>query len=292
MSKKVLVTEQNKNSVPVFRLKPMSDERVTCKYIGYVENADKLTDQPIEFDEVNKATGSKTIIGLGKCGDYLVYGKASICNISGGYLIKNKKLPVYYMIVLYNKKFVSGGLFSIFLYFTIDDTTMDTLTEPNKYVNRVLTGKYTMELVTDEGFLGELIEKRTPLIEQELMEKYVDEFTDNESDNDRLMEKIRNEVNEKLDQYRKLFEPIEIKTTNLKSIIKKMRELIISDIYKDLIVEGLRCREEERKDKNCPDMDYKPPDTKKVINLKELKANPEKIDDIINRLSDVDSDED
>jgi hypothetical protein len=299
MSKKIVNSKKDNNeqskstAVPVFRLKPLSNERVSCKYVGCVENSDKLIDETIEFDEIDKVSGSNTMIGLGKYGEYLVYGKALICNISGAYLLKNKKLPVYYMTTLYNRQFISGGLFSIFLYFTLDTSTLETLTTPQKYVNRLLTGSFTLELVADDGFLGNFIENRTPLLEQEIMEKYVNEFKDaNDEEQSKLMEKITYEVNNKLDQYRELFKPESVSITNLRAVITKMKELIKSDIYKDLIVEGLNCRDRERKEKNCPDLDFKKPNTKKIINLKELKENPDKIDEIINRLSEVDSDED
>jgi hypothetical protein len=272
----------------------MSDSRAECKCIGYIDNIEKMQDQTIEFDETDKTSGSKCLIGLHKYGDYLTYAKACICNVSAGHLLKNRKLPVYYMVVLYSKQFVSGGLFTLFLYFTIDDDTMKVLTGPNKYVNRVLTGKYTLELVSDDGFLGQLIEKRKPIIENMLMEKYVEEFDllTTDDDKEKLMDKIMVETNNKLDEYRQLFEVTEMNVSYLKAVVKKMKSIVQSEIFKDLIIEGLNIREEERKQKNCPDLDFKPPKTKNIINLKELKEHPEKIDDIINRLSEPDSDDD
>ena len=90
---------------------------------------------------------------MGQYGPYQITMRACACNISGSYLISNTKLPVYYATLLYEKQFVSGQLFTLFVYFTLDTETKKVLLHPKNYVNKSMGGKFTLELVSDESFL-------------------------------------------------------------------------------------------------------------------------------------------
>lgn len=310
MKKKISNTDYS-DTVPVFRLIPKSSARLVCSHIGYAKIKDDLVDQPYEFDEKDDLTGSNVLVGIGSFGDYAVCAKGNVCNISASYLIKNKKLPVFYMSVLYSKRFISGGLFSLFLNFELDENTLKevqdpketedqkqkrindkTLTSnPRRYINRLLGGKFTIDLVTDDGFLADVLERRKPMIEDILMKKYIDEFdkaaSDSSDEAQIIMDKITSETENKLDEYRRLFQPLAVDLPFVNPIMKQFKKMVKSEIFRDLIVEGLNCREKERKEKSCPDQDFKPP--KKIINLKDLKEHPEKIDELVDNLSATDS---
>ena len=271
------------NNVPIFRLKSMGSDRVICKHIGNVEQKDEIIDEPLDLNN--------NILNIGIVGQYEIYAKACLCNIVGNYLINNIKYPIYYMTLLYSKKFVTGYLFTIFLYFTIDDITIKELTTPNKYINRLMTGKYTMEFVADDDFLSKFLEKMKPEIENYFMERYVEQFElSDEEGKARIMETVINDVNNKLNEYRNIFEPEVVTNINKNKVIEKMQNIYNNKNMKDLILFGLNIREKERIEKSCPDQDYTMP--KKIINLKELKENPdimeEKIDEYINDMSDDD----
>jgi len=81
-------------------------------------------------------------------------------NIIGNYLLANKKYPVFYLTLIYANQLVSGQLFSKFLYFTPSDDTFELLKQPKQYVNRIMQGKYTLELLSDDDFLATIIEKK------------------------------------------------------------------------------------------------------------------------------------
>lgn len=288
-SKSVKKTNKQVKVVPVFRLKPMGDNRCISKYIGNIDETEQLIDQPIEMcgDNLDK----KKILGdcayyVGEFGAYELTARSCVCNISGSYLIKNNKLPIYYVTFLYEKKFVSGQLFTLFVYFTIDNETENTLLTPKNYVNRSMSGKFTLELVSDESFLSFLINRRTPEIEDELMKKYADEFNENntDDDNNKIMEKIKTELNDKLYAYRKFFEVTTINYPKKSLVINKMKEIIDNELFGDMVRTGLLQREIDRKEKSCPDQDYKIP--KRIINLKEIREHPEKLDEYMDNLSD------
>jgi len=272
--------------VPLFRLKPMGSDCAVCKYLGNVKMEEKIYDEPLEVNEIGNGNGEgKNIIANGAFGSYEIVAKACMCNIVGNYLLKNTKLPIYYVTVLYDKKFVSGYLFTLFLYFTMSDETKKELNHPRKYLNKSMRGKFTLELVSDDDFLSKLVKDKTVDIEKEIMEKYIEKFdgaTDEEKAN--IMVQIGEDVTKKLDEYRDMFNPVEITDLRKKSIIQKMRDICGGDNMGKLIRYGLEMREQERIDQSCPDQDYKRP--KRVINLKELRDNPDTIDQRIDDLID------
>lgn len=269
--------------VPLFKLKPIGSDSAICKYLGNVKIEEKIYDEPFEIGAGNENGEGKNIVANGVFGSYEITAKACICNIVGNYLLKNTKFPIYYVTILYDKKFVSGYLFTLFVYFTMNDETKKELDHPKKYLNKSMKGKFTFELVGDDDFLSKLVKNKTADIEKEVMEKYIgkfDEATDEEKTN--MMSQISEDVTKKLDEYRDMFNPIEIVDLRKKTIIQKMKDICGSDNMAKLIKYGLEMREQERRDQSCPDQDYKPP--KRVINLKELHDNPDTIDQRIDEL--------
>jgi hypothetical protein len=243
---------------------------------------ERLYDEPFE---VNENGESRDIMAAGHIGNYDIVAKACICNIVGNYLLKNTKFPIYYVTILYDKKFVSGYLFTLFLYFTMDEETKKELTLPKKYLNKSMKGKYTIELVADDDFLLKLVQNKTVDIEREIMCTYLDKFEEvSDEEKEKLMVQIGEEVKQKLDEYRNMFNPEEITDMRRKTIVKKMKDICESKQLSTLIKYGLEMREQDRRDQSCPDQDYKPP--KHVISLKELKENPETMDQRINELID------
>lgn len=275
--------EDHKESMPVFRLKPTGTGGAQCRYLGYVEKGEKIVDEGIELDHNAYA------IDIGKFGRYEVIYNAYKCNIPGSYLLKNKKLPVCYTSVVYASQLVGGGLFTLYIYFTISEKDLETLVLPQQYVNRQLYGNYTMELVADDGFLTDLIKKRTPEIKEELMEKYIDKFDENnEENNTKLLEQIEKETENKINEYRKFFEITELSFPGKSTLFKKSKDMFTSKLFEDLVWHALSMREKERREKYCPDMDFKPP--KNIISLKDIKEHPEKIDEYVKNICESDSD--
>ena len=76
-----------------------------------------------------------------------VYGEMYKCNILDKYLMSTKKLPLFYVSVIYEKPLIRSPLFTTFLYFTINDTILNE----NELIDSEINGKFTVELILDEN---------------------------------------------------------------------------------------------------------------------------------------------
>lgn len=271
---------------PVFRLKIMGEDRVLCKYIGTVESRDKLYDEPIELPHQGG------VIKFPNEGNYEILGRACACNIPGGHLLKNKKIPIYYISMIYASQFVTGALFNYFLYFTIDQQTSAKLLLPKNYVNRSMSGKFTLELMDSEGFLSFFLKKKRSSIEDDIIESFLEKI-ELASDDEKIKinSEIQTEVEKKLDKYRQMFEPIQMEgTLNNKKIFTQMENFYRSDDFKELISSCLEFTQIQRLEKMGGNTLKKVP--KRVLKLKECLDDPNKINEYVNNLpSDNDSEE-
>lgn len=77
----------------------------------------------------------------------VVYGEIYKCNIIDTYLLSNKKLPILYVSVVYEKPLVRDVLFTIFLYFTITDN----IKNENELINNEITGLFSVEMMMDKS---------------------------------------------------------------------------------------------------------------------------------------------
>lgn len=276
--KKQILNEKMEELVPVFKFKPMSNDSAICKYIGTINYKEELYDEPLDITGDVK----NTVISLGKFGNYDITVKGCSCNVVANYLLQHKKMPIYYTTILYDKRFVSGYLFTVFYYFEISEETSKELTDPKKFINKYMKGKFTIELVGDDGFLEKFLEAKKEKIEEEIMKKYATNFLNlTENDKQLLMTKIEQEILEKIIEFRKLFDPIIIEYIGKKNVINKLLEVCKNDLLIPLIEYALELREKERIDKTAPDQDFKIPD--KILNLKKLKDNPDTLDDEIEK---------
>jgi hypothetical protein len=296
-NRKKTAKDEYKEFTPVFKLKPLSVTETMCKYIGNIHSADKLTDDVLEVeDESGKLTN---ILQFGTIKNYSVFGKTCSCNVIADYFVKktkdnklvinNKKIPVYYMSVLYANQLVTGFLVTVFVYFNLDEKSQKELDNPKKIVNRRMTGHYTLELVTDEGFLSRFIEKMSPILEERLMGTYYDEFEAASDDQkEEIFKKINLQVESTLNEYRSMIDVVKLdKLPTRKYATKVMYNLIKNKHFNDIIEFALEFREKERRNNMCPDQSYEAP--KNVINLQEFKDHPEKLDEYINNLSESDN---
>lgn len=285
-------SENNLRSmIPVFHLKPKTSTRTQCILTMYSHNEERINDTQLDIEtseELKAKIGENTLL-IGIINNYFVIGKFCSCNIPGDYLINNVKNPVYYLSIIYNKQFLTGCLFNMFLYFNIDEETKNRLNEPKKYYKAFLDGKYTIQFVpTDEDFLDKVKE----MIQENLMIKYNEEFNNAEKEEnyeiqDKIMEKIVEETNLELKEYEQFFEekPFDIdnsKFPSQKVVLNKLNLLCDTPIFKKLLSYGLEIRENQRVKEKCPDISYEIP--KNVINLSEIKKNPVVLDKYVNKI--------
>lgn len=273
---------------PVFRLKVLGEDRVMCKYICNVESRDNLYDEPIDLSTQG---GVFTFPDQGK---YQIIGRACECNIPGGHLLKNKKIPVYYLSLIYASQLVTGSMFNYFLHFTIDEETSKQLVVPKNYLNRTMSGKFSLEIMDAEGFLTHFIKHKRPVIEDEVIETFVEKFelANTEEEKDALGSEIKIEVEKRLDKYRQIFEPVQLdgRFTRTK-IFARMESVFKSEVFDELIKSCLEFTQLQRIEKMGGSKPMTLP--KRVLNLKDCLNDPEKINEYVNNLpSDDDSDSD
>lgn len=231
---------------PLFKLKILGNTSVICKHIGYYDTNEKLEDGILEIE------GNKQIVKFKTFGKYDLLLKGHICHIPGSYLLKNKKLPIYYITIMYCSQFVVGHLYSVFLYFNIDEETCLTLKTPKNYVNKRMTGNFTIELITDDIKNDDeyIFDKKKKEIENNVMNKYLEQFNKCEKNEER--EELMNNINKEIDnvflQCKKMFEPIVIQDESMtrNKIIGKMKHILTNDEFNSMIRILLNKREEDR----------------------------------------------
>lgn len=144
------MTRQKKKNqkINIYQLEGIKDTNKTkIKIVGYINGDAHYEDEEIIIDETNKSIIKEIMES--------VYVKMYKCRMTDDYVAKYKKLPLMYASLFYEKKFVTGYLFSIYIYFEIK-------TDTNKFkslealLNSVLEGKYSIEIVMDEK--SEIIE--------------------------------------------------------------------------------------------------------------------------------------
>ena len=293
MSKKDLI-----NLEPVFRLKPQrtDDEKnsVEIKFVNYITPTDKLGDEPIELDvteEEKKAFGANTHF-MGKFNGYDITVNAYRNNITGSYLINNRNLPVCSLQFMYTKNIVVGYLFNIFIFFSLDSLKNTHLSTPKSYVGAKAYGNYVLVIDCDK----ELMDNMDNLLTDEKLQEYSTEDIANHitlnnlnlTDED-IVNMIQKDIEEKREFYKTLLTGKEV--TNFKTI-KKFAEDNLIPLYKNPHIGGLiKFALDVRAKKLIKEYggfegEYKIPS--KVLNINDIKNNP----DLIDKYLGVDSDSD
>jgi len=285
MSAKTLKDEKYNNVIPVFHLKPKSSNRVQCNLSQYVKSEDNIFDDELTIETANKNKNTLLVTIMNK---YAIVAKFCACNISGDYLLKNTKIPIYYLTILYEKQFVSGCLFNIFLFFNIDNETKETLTEPKKYFKAFMNGYFSVKIVpTDDDYSKNMKE----LIENKVMGKYANEFVedyddcdgcDSDNSNSELLKKVEGEINLEMEKYLSLLSERNFEEDifpSQKKVFDEFKKITEKDLFTHLIAMGLTIRENARVKEKCPDISYEIP--KNVINFKKICENPGNIKELL-----------
>lgn len=277
-----MLKQQNLTLEPVFQLKIMGEDRVMCKYLHQIADRSQLYDDPIELKEQNG------ILDLGTNGKYEIVGRACHCRIPGAFLIKNKKLPVYYISIVYSSQLVRGSMFNFFCHFNIGAEDAKILLLPKQYVNKLIHGKFTMEIMDAEGFLTWFIHKKRPIIEENVMLEYVDKFdlATSDEEKEQITSEIKLESEKRLDVYRNIFETIELEGyLTQKKIFNKMIEIMKTPIFKELTESCLEYTQLERAKKmGVTSSALTVP--KNVLKLDQFVEDPSKLDEYLNLNSD------
>jgi len=298
----------------IFQLRIASDDSIRCKFVGSTHLSDsQLTDDIIEIatPEEMKDTVGPNVLLIGNIGKYTITSKYCICNISQNYLLSSTKLPLYYLTILYDRQFVSGCLFNIFVYFTMSTKSHSEVTTLQQYNTSPITGIYTIEIVPlDDDFLT----KVQPFINDQVFAKYLDEFAKcTEDGQPEIMQRVTSDIDKLTARYadalkKYVIVPVHdtipftydpsasptiaegINTTtynalptnvNKNKLLAKLREIAESPEMTELYVLGLKLREHERNATRGIDESRSYTIPKNIINLSDIKNNPDHLDDIM-----------
>jgi len=123
-----------------------------------------------------------------------VVGEIYVCNVTGMFLMKTKKLPVFYINVILEKPLNKILLFRIFLYFTIND---DTIKTSDQLFNNKINGEFSLELLIDHNTTE--LERIEKYLGADKMTNKLMEFTQND-DMKILIESLVAAENKKLEE--------------------------------------------------------------------------------------------
>lgn len=256
---KIQKKNQNKKKVPVFRIKPEGNNNGTVKYIGLLNENEKLMDEIVELDKPIHPCWEligKNALPLDKFGQFNMLGRIHRCNIVGTHIVVSRRYPAMYIDVSYERPMVSGSLFQIFI--SIDMTMEDkkAITENKKYVNLRFKGNWYMHIDCDE----ELTANYDNMIENMLQDDAADIFY--KSDDIMFIEKRKtytdSDVLDWIAEYVKKEKPyydmfIKEHEIEFKSLIK-LRDMFIdlsqSTRFNKFISIAMKCRELYRRKEN------------------------------------------
>lgn len=128
-----------------------------------------------------------------------------------------------------------------------------------------------------------------PMLKEALGDRYLDDLTINESDI--LIKSVKDQINQELDKFKKIFEPIELNPYPYRNIVinKYFIPLCNNEYVRDIARIALLIREDERRGGKGGQMEYKLP--KRIFNMEEVRNNPDIVDQILNN-SDLDRSDD
>jgi hypothetical protein len=286
-------TDPYKDWTPLFRLKPQSDRKAKCQFIGYCDDTGRLTDEMLEQSNISIEETVKRLLPDLRTIEYSIYSHYKQCNVLGNFLVQNDKIPIYYTQILYSKKFIGGCLFNLSLLFNVSEETKKVLDSPKKYIQiskdgksytgAFMDGTYSLELSVPQE--DNFLKKIRSFVLDDMFKMHNKQFEQAQSEEEKLaiMNNVTTELNNKLELYKKFFDPMTIEKHPGQNFILEKTKTIISDpLFKELIVYGLMLREKERMEER--EAIYEPPN-KNVFNLKELKKNPDKVDEIFAKRS-------
>lgn len=234
--------KEYKNTVPVFRLKPIpGTNECIAQHVAYFNEGDRLHDEIIELETTETMINvyGKNVYHIGNVDGYDITARITKCNMLGNFLLSNGKLPIYNLCFSYNKTLVKGYLFNVYINFTIDPKCREGIKTPSAYVNAKLSGTYSMDFDCDKS----VNTKREDILQSTLdktLERIVAEYMLNGKD----LDKYSDEISERFDRettniknlHNRLFDGL--KMTNFPSE-KIIMSTYLSPIYKSRYIDEL-----------------------------------------------------
>lgn len=240
------MTTQNstteKKEISLFRPRPKTLTSLRFKYHKNI--LEKETYKQEQFDISEYIPKEKNI-----CNGYLAYNILDYdtishfydCSLTGTYILNNKMIPVLYADIYLSRKIMQQPMFRMYLNFEFDQETLEKVKTPQACFNSDLYGKMTISL--------------------DIIEKY------------------KKFVMEKNTEYQKIFNiiPCDKKFPNKKFFVNHVVKLLQTELFKNIVSDIIDNIESEVNDA----LEYTISKPKRILNLKELKENPSKIDEML-----------
>jgi hypothetical protein len=267
----------------IFRMKPQPHSDVCqIKHVGYLTKDQQLGDEIVDIETTKEMQEShgKNVYHLGKFKGYDIFFIIYRTNMLGSYLVNKSTLPVYSISVMYQKNIVMGYLFDVYVFFDINKESYIKLSTLKTVVNANVNGRYIIKIQGDEELQSnrnKLFESLETIVLEEIAKNNLDNMTE-----DNILNIYNNRIEEKKKYYTNILDGINIEeyTNNTKFVKTILMPLLTDNNFYDIVNYAIDIREEKRrKELNAMEGEYKIPE--KVIKLKEIKENPEKIKEII-----------
>lgn len=270
-------------STPVFRIKPDGATTAVIKYVGILNENEKLGDEIVELDKPlhpDYTIVGKHAIPFKKINDFDMIGRIYRCNIVGTHIIMSNKYPVIYIDIGYDKSIVTGSLLQIFYCIDMDKDEkkgIKELKEHKKYIDLRFTGTWHRHIDCDDELRTNYEKMITEMLENEAVEQIY------KSKDQNVIEKTSSMTDEQIleliDMYVKTEKPYYDSILNDTSIeyrsLNKLRDDLINmcntERFNKFLIIAMRCRQLHRKKERGiseDDTDYTIP--KNIIKLSDI----------------------
>lgn len=260
MSNKTSKRNENKTkyqkSSPVFRVRPDGQERGILKYVGMINENDKLGDEIVELDKPihpDYDVRGENTLPIKQIDSFEMMGHIYRCNIVGSHVVASRRYPVMYLDIYYEKSMVSGSLFQIFFSLDMDIEEKKEITDNKRYVDLRFSGKWFKHIDCDEELINNYDKMVTEMLENEGAQLFYTS-TDEELINNRNTF-TDNEIANWIDTYVKnekvFYENLMKETPTTFRTLKKSRDWFIelsqSEKFYKFIQIAMKCREQHRR---------------------------------------------
>lgn len=174
MSKKRSNKKSYENSTPVFRIKPDGSNTAIIKYVGVLNENEKLGDEVVDLEKPlhpDHELVGKAALPLKTIGDFDMIGRIFRCNIVGAHVVISNRYPVLYLNVGYDRPMVTGSLLQIFYSIDINKDEKKLIKDNKYYVDLRFTGSWYRHIDCDEELQQNYEKMISEMLESEAVEK-------------------------------------------------------------------------------------------------------------------------
>lgn len=264
---------------PVFRLKPIGNNKCKMMHINYVKNGFMIENELIDITRyINKIHNIKNyvykniennIFELFTLDNYNITIRLCRNNLLGSNLLLSDTYPVYTLSYCYEySNFIKGVIIECAIYFKVDEEYKKKyLTQPKSYVNAEIEGEFIFKLHHEPELENYIDNIKLNLVD--MFELQTQSFTIS-NNNDLFIENKINEINDNIDN---IFSGYVLNNniSNNKYGILELLEHGINDYIHEIVCEGIKYRKNIR-NKTMGLSDKQLTISKKSLNLNDIKS--------------------